>query len=64
MTTVILRSTLIWVGLFVLAFVNGAFREGLMKKVINIKEPLAHQLSCLKRVWTDHFFVGAGLRGE
>jgi hypothetical protein len=46
MTTLITRTTLAWLGLFILAFANGAFREVVLKKVAGIEEPLAHQLSC------------------
>lgn len=43
-----------WLGLFVLAFLNGALREVGLKKVLGIVEPTAHQLSCLSGVvlWT------------
>ena len=42
---VIYRASLIWLGLFILAFVNGAFREFGFKKFLS--ESGAHQLSCL-----------------
>lgn len=37
------RVTLIWLGFFVLAFANGALREGLIKPFTG--EPSAHRLS-------------------
>jgi hypothetical protein len=37
------RVTLVWLGFFVLAFVNGALREALIKPVTG--EPWAHRLS-------------------
>lgn len=48
------RASFAWCGLFVIAFANGALREVGMKQVLNIQEPLAHQLSCLTGVifWT------------
>jgi hypothetical protein len=54
MADIIFHASLVWLGLFVLAFINGALREGVMKKVVGVKEPLAHQLSCLTGValWT------------
>lgn len=39
------RALLLWLGLFALAFVNGALREIGIKRVIG--EPTAHQLSAL-----------------
>ena len=42
------RAFLIWIGLFVLAFVNGAIREIGIKKFID--EPWAHHLSALTAV--------------
>ncbi|HLE01794.1 MAG TPA: hypothetical protein VJB59_16150 [Bdellovibrionota bacterium] len=48
------RAALAWLGLFVLAFVNGAIRELGMKTALGIGEPLAHQLSSLTGIalWT------------
>lgn len=48
------RAIWAWFGLLILAFANGAIREVGMKKLIGIREPLAHQLSCLTGVilWT------------
>jgi len=42
------RISLIWLGFFVLAFVNGALREILIKRFI--KEPWAHHLSALTAI--------------
>lgn len=42
------RITLIWFGFFVLAFINGALREILIKRYI--KEPWAHHLSALTAI--------------
>ena len=42
------RVVLVWLGLFVVAFVNGALREVLIKRVI--AEPMAHHLSALTAV--------------
>jgi hypothetical protein len=49
------QAALAWLGLFVLAFVNGALREIILKNYFAITEPLAHQLSCLSGVvlWTS-----------
>jgi hypothetical protein len=48
------RSLLVWLGLFVLAFVNGALREVVMKAYLGIREPFAHQFSCITGIllWT------------
>lgn len=48
------RAIIIWIGLFILAFVNGGLRELGIKEFLAIKEPLAHQLSCATGVtlWT------------
>ncbi len=50
-----MRPSLAWLGLFVLAFLNGALREVVLKKLLGLTEPLAHQLSCLTGVilWTS-----------
>jgi len=48
MTSVFLRSSLIWCGFFVLAFINGALREIGLKKIIH--EPWAHHLSALTAI--------------
>lgn len=42
------RATIIWLGFFVLAFVNGALRELGLKRLI--EEPWAHHLSALTAV--------------
>lgn len=42
------RITLVWVGFFVLAFINGALREMIIKRFI--KEPWAHHLSVLTAI--------------
>ena len=42
------RVLLVWLGLFVVAFVNGALREVLIKRVV--AEPMAHHLSALTAV--------------
>lgn len=49
-----LRAFFAWIGLFLLAFANGALRELGLKSYLSIQEPLAHQLSCLTGVvlWT------------
>lgn len=49
-----LRSFYIWFGLLVLAFLNGAIREGLMKQVFGINDLLAHQISVATGIllWT------------
>ena len=44
-TTLLGRSLIIWLGLFVLAFANGAIREVGIKRLI--EEPWAHHLSAL-----------------
>ena len=43
-----------WIGLCILAFVNGALREIVLKPVLNVPEPTANQISCLTGVvlWT------------
>lgn len=48
------RSFIVWLALFAIAFINGGFREGVMKRVLHIKELPAHQLSCLTGIilWT------------
>lgn len=53
--TVFFRTALAWLGLFFLAFVNGALRELGFKLLGGMQEPLAHQLSCLTGVviWTS-----------
>jgi hypothetical protein len=59
------RNILAWLGLFVLAFANGALREAGLKSVLSIQEPLAHQLSCVTGVvlWTTFvWFVWNKLR--
>lgn len=43
MSDIFLKSTYVWCGFFVLAFVNGALREFGLKKFIS--EPWAHHLS-------------------
>jgi hypothetical protein len=65
MTALILRSTLLWVGLFVLAFTNGALREVVWKKVVGIKEPVAHWLSCLTgtALWTAFVWLTWNMSG-
>ncbi len=45
MNELIKRSLLIWLGLFALAFVNGAIREIGLKKFIG--EPWAHHISAI-----------------
>lgn len=42
------KITLIWLGFFVLAFINGALREILIKRFI--KEPWAHHLSAFTAI--------------
>lgn len=48
------RSLIVWIGLFVLAFVNGALREIVIIRIIGINNHSAHQLSCLTGIiiWT------------
>jgi len=48
------RATLVWVGLFVLAFINGGLREIVFRKFIE-SDKVAHQISCLTGVllWTS-----------
>jgi len=48
MITIFLRSSLIWCGFFVLAFINGALREIGLKQFIH--EPWAHHLSALTAI--------------
>lgn len=48
MIQIVLRSTFIWCGFFVLAFVNGALREVVLKKII--AEPWGHHLSALTAI--------------
>jgi hypothetical protein len=50
-----IRATFVWIGLFILAFVNGALREIGIKKFLGLGEPIAHQLSCLTGLilWTS-----------
>ena len=52
--SLLVRAIYVWLGLFALAFVNGALREVGMKKIFGVVEPLAHQLSCLTGIalWT------------
>jgi hypothetical protein len=45
-----LRPVLAWIGLLVLAFVNGALRELVLKPLLHLDTALAHQLSCLTGV--------------
>jgi hypothetical protein len=54
-----LRPTLAWFGLFILAFLNGALREVGLKIGLGISEPLAHQLSCVTGVliWTSFVLI-------
>ena len=49
------RAVIVWFALFVSAFLNGALREILIKNIIGVQEPLAHQLSCLTGaiLWTS-----------
>lgn len=42
------RITIVWLGFFVLAFINGALREVLIKRFI--REPWAHHLSALTAI--------------
>src|SRR6476660_6716899 len=46
--SLLVRSSLIWCGFFVLAMVNGALREVGIKRVID--EPWAHHLSALTAI--------------
>jgi hypothetical protein len=49
-----LKAIYIWFGLLVLAFMNGAIREGLIKQVLGINHLLAHQISVATGIllWT------------
>ncbi len=49
MKTIIINNFLLWLLLFVLAFVNGALREIVIKKFV--KETLAHHLSALTAIF-------------
>lgn len=53
------RSTMVWMGLFALAFVNGALREITIKKFFKIRELQARQLSCLTGIilWTCFVWI-------
>lgn len=55
----LIRPLVAWVGLFVLAFVNGALRELILKNGLGIVEPTAHQLSCLTGIvlWTGFVWL-------
>lgn len=59
------RAAAIWAGLFALAFVNGTLREIGIKKLLGIKEPLAHQLSCITGIcfWTSFTWTFWGWLG-
>jgi hypothetical protein len=48
------RGIITWIGLCLFAYVNGALRELVFKKVIGIIDPIANQLSCLSGIilWT------------
>lgn len=52
MKAIFYRTTLIWLGMFCLAFLNGAIRELVIKKFLD--ESGAHQLSCITGaiLWT------------
>ena len=52
-----LRSTLVWFCMLVLAFINGALREIIMKSFFGLEEPLANQLSCLSGVFLLSTFM-------
>ena len=49
------NNLLIWLGLFVLAFVNGALREMAIKRLVN--EPWAHHLSALTAIFMFTFYI-------
>ena len=53
------RAAMAWLGLFVLAFLNGAFREFVLKAGMGLSDLFAHQLSCLTGVvlWTAFVFL-------
>lgn len=53
------RSTITWLGLFALAFINGALRELAIKKFLTTKEIQARQLSCASGVilWTTFVWI-------
>ncbi|MFZ4403858.1 MAG: hypothetical protein ACOYOK_07125 [Pseudobdellovibrionaceae bacterium] len=48
--SLVFRALLIWLGLCILAFVNGALREIVLKPILNVPEPTANQISCLTGV--------------
>jgi hypothetical protein len=52
--SLVFRSSLLWMGLCILAFVNGALREIVLKPMLNVSEPTANQISCFSGVvfWT------------
>lgn len=56
MTDVFLKSTYVWCGFFVLAFVNGALREVGLKKFI--AEPWAHHLSVFTAISLFAVYLG------
>lgn len=49
------RNFIIWLGLFILAFINGAIRELGIKKIID--EPWAHHLSAITAIVLFSFYV-------
>lgn len=58
MKSLLLRAGVVWLGLLVLAFVNGALRELVMKRIIS-SDHVAHQLSCATGIllWTSFVYL-------
>jgi hypothetical protein len=65
----IARSSLIWLGFFVLAIINGAIREAGIKRIID--EPWAHHISAFTAIilfglyaWLMRHLLAIGTTGE
>jgi hypothetical protein len=54
----LIRAFFAWLGLFCLAFLNGALREGVIKRFL--AEPWAHHLSALTAIGLFTIFVYLG----
>lgn len=46
-----------WLGLFVLAVVNGAFREIVLKVLLGFVDPFANQISCMTGILVWSLFT-------
>ncbi len=57
MIEILKRAFFIWIGLFILAFLNGALREIGIKSIID--EPWAHRISALTATLIFYTYVAA-----